>query len=77
MSGVANNVDPDQMPQNVASDHSLRCLLRPVCRNMQINRVLGFLPSLHVKDASVIFCFYQVDRQIGFSLQLYLTNLLK
>ena len=28
---VANSVDPDQMPQNVASDLGLHCLLSPVC----------------------------------------------
>ena len=27
---VVNSVDPDQMPQNVASDLGLHCLLRPV-----------------------------------------------
>ena len=26
---MANNVDPDQMPQNVASDLGLHCLLEP------------------------------------------------
>ena len=28
---MANSVDPDQVPQNVASDLGLHCLLRPVC----------------------------------------------
>ena len=30
---MANSVDPDQMPHNVASDLGLHCLLRPVCPN--------------------------------------------
>ena len=30
---MANSVDPDQMPQNAASDLDLRCLLRHVCLN--------------------------------------------
>ena len=30
---MANNVDPDQMPQNVASDLGLHCLLKPLCLN--------------------------------------------
>ena len=30
---MANNVDPDQMQQNAASDQSLLCLLGPVCPN--------------------------------------------
>ena len=30
---VASSVDPDQMPQNAASDLGLHCLLRPVCPN--------------------------------------------
>ena len=30
---VANSADPDQTPQNAASDLGLHCLLRPVCPN--------------------------------------------
>ena len=30
---VANSADPDQTPQNAASDQSLPCLLRPVYPN--------------------------------------------
>ena len=30
---VTNIVDPDQTPQNAASDLGLHCLLRPVCPN--------------------------------------------
>ena len=30
---VANSVNPHPMPQNVASDQGLHCLLRPVCLN--------------------------------------------
>ena len=28
---MANSVDPDQMPQNAASDLGVHCLLRSVC----------------------------------------------
>ena len=31
--GVANNVDPDQMPHSVASDLGLHCLLRLISPN--------------------------------------------
>ena len=31
---MANSVDPDQTPQNAASDLGLHGLLRPVCPNM-------------------------------------------
>ena len=30
---MANSVDPDQMPKNVAFDLGLHCLLRTVCPN--------------------------------------------
>ena len=30
---VANSVDPDQTPQNAASDLGLYCLLRPIGQN--------------------------------------------
>ena len=30
---MANSIDPDQTPQNAASDQGLHCLLRPVCPN--------------------------------------------
>ena len=30
---MANSADPDQMPQNVASDLGLYCLQRPICPN--------------------------------------------
>ena len=35
----ANSVDPDQMPQNAASDLGLHCLLRLVCPGAWINKV--------------------------------------
>ena len=30
---MANSVDPDQTPQNAASDQDLHCLLRPACQH--------------------------------------------
>ena len=30
---MANTVDPDQMPQNAASDLGLHCLQKPICPN--------------------------------------------
>ena len=35
---VANSVDPDQTPQNVASDQGLHCLLLPVRRIFWVNK---------------------------------------
>ena len=34
--GVANSVDPDQMPHFAASDLGQHCLLRPVCPNTKV-----------------------------------------
>ena len=42
---VANIVDPDQMPQNVASDLGLHCLLRPVCLNKYYKHIVCIVCS--------------------------------
>ena len=43
---VANCVDPDQTPQNVASDLGLRCLLKPVYLNTKVNYAVHFTAVL-------------------------------
>ena len=43
---VANSVNPDQTPQNVASDLGLRCLLKPVYPNTKVNYAVHFTAVL-------------------------------
>ena len=39
---MANSVDPDQTPQNAASDLGLHCLLRPGCPKFRVITVSVF-----------------------------------
>ena len=43
---LANNVDPDQTPHNVASDHGLHCLPISVGHLTRKSGVLGSIPGL-------------------------------
>ena len=54
---VANSVDPDQMPENAASDLGLHGLRRPV-RKFRVNTVYRF-------DLDILmsfFCYYDSNR---------------
>ena len=44
---MANSADPDQMPQNVASDQGLYCLHFKNRKNTDLN-----VPSVHVSQCS-------------------------
>ena len=48
---MANSVHPDQMPHSVASDLGVHCLLRPVCCNIPIFRVITVYLFLFLRGA--------------------------
>ena len=61
---MANSVDPDQTPQNVASDLGLHCLQRPICPNSWCyNGNIGNKVDLIIECIFFFFFFNQFCSQ--------------
>ena len=67
---MANSVDPDQIPQNVASDQGLHCLPGPVGPNtyrvIKVYKILSKYPIwLKIYSDFYIFTFFALSEKIG------------